>query len=80
MVRMSRGADNISTKAMSLRLSEDLAAELAVVAETDEIPISQVIRAAIKKHIADRRKDKAFQARLKQRSAEDREVLERLKA
>lgn len=45
-------------KAMSLRLPGDLAEELAVVAETDEMPMSEVVREAISKHIADRRKDK----------------------
>jgi predicted transcriptional regulator len=66
------------TKAMSLRLSEDLAAELAAVAETDEMPISEAVREAIDKHIAERRADKAFQVRLKQRLEENREILERL--
>jgi ribbon-helix-helix CopG family protein len=63
---------------MSLRLPEDKAAELAAVARTDEMPISEVIREAIDNHIATRRADKDFQKRLKKRLEEDREVLERL--
>jgi predicted DNA-binding protein len=70
--------ESMSTKAMSLRLPEDKAAELAAVARTDEMPISEVVREAINNHIAARRADKDFQKRLKKRLEEDREVLERL--
>lgn len=70
--------ESMSTKAMSLRLPKDQAAELAAVARTDEMPISEVVREAIHNHIAARRADKDFQKRLKQRLEEDREVLERL--
>lgn len=63
---------------MSLRLPEDKAAELAAVARTDEMPVSEVVREAIDNHIATRRADSDFQKRLKQRLEEDREVLERL--
>jgi predicted DNA-binding protein len=66
------------TKAMSLRLPEDKAAELAAVARTDEMPISEVVREAIDNHIAARRADEEFQKRLKKRLEEDREILERL--
>ena len=68
----------MSTKAMSLRLPEDKAAELAAVARTDDMPISEAVRVAIDNHIAARRADKGFQERLKKRIEEDREVLERL--
>ncbi|MDQ3724826.1 MAG: hypothetical protein M3335_02865 [Actinomycetota bacterium] len=66
------------TKAMSLRLPESMAAELAAVARTDDVPISEAAREAIENHIAARRADKDFQKRLKKRLEEDREVLERL--
>lgn len=36
----------MSTKVMSLRLSEELAAELAAVARTDGIPVSGAVREA----------------------------------
>jgi predicted DNA-binding protein len=68
----------MAPKSMSLRLSETMAAELAAVARTDEMPISEAVREAIEKHIAERRADKDFQARLKRRLEEDREVLKRL--
>jgi len=63
---------------MSLRLPEELADEIAAVARTDEVAITQAVREAIGNHIAARRADKAFKARLKKRLEEDREVLERL--
>ena len=68
----------MAVKAMSLRLPEDKAAELAAIARTDEMPVSEVVREAIDNHIATRRADKDFQKRLKRRLEEDREVLERL--
>jgi predicted DNA-binding protein len=68
----------MSTKAMSLRLPDEQAAELAAVARTDEMPVSEVVREAIDNHIAARRADKDFQKRLKRRLEEDREILERL--
>lgn len=71
-------SDSTSTKAMSLRLPGDQAADLAAVARTDEMPISEVVREAIDNHIAARRADKDFQERLKKRLEEDRAVLERL--
>lgn len=66
------------TKTTSLRLSSDLAAELSAVARAEGVPISDVVRAAIGKHIATRRADEEFQARLKEQMEKDREVLERL--
>jgi Arc/MetJ-type ribon-helix-helix transcriptional regulator len=63
---------------MSLRLPEQLATEIAAVARADDVPVSEAIREAIEHHIAARRADKAFKARLKKRLEEDREVLERL--
>jgi predicted DNA-binding protein len=68
----------MANRAMSLRLPELMAAELAAVARTDGMPISEAVREAIEKHIAERRADKEFQRRLKQRLQEDQEVLKRL--
>ena len=66
------------TKVMSLRLSKELAAELANVARIEEVTISEAIRAAIYRYIATRRTDEDFKKRLKKRLEEDREILERL--
>jgi predicted DNA-binding protein len=63
---------------MSLRLPTDMAEELAAVARTDDVAVSEAIREAIANHITTRRADSGFKARLKERLEEDREVLERL--
>ena len=68
----------MSTKVTSLRLPDYMAAELAAVARTDEMPVSEAVREAIEKHIAERRADQDFQRRLKRLLQEDQEVLKRL--
>jgi predicted DNA-binding protein len=68
----------MATKATSLRLPEEMAAELAAVARADDMPMSEVVREAIEKHIAERRADNDFQKRVKQLLEEDQEVLKRL--
>jgi post-segregation antitoxin (ccd killing protein) len=55
-----------------------MAAELTTVARADGIPVSEAVRAAIEKHIAERRADKEFQKRLKKLVEEDQEVVKRL--
>lgn len=66
------------SKVMSLRLSEELAAEVAIVARVEGVSISEAIRAALYRYISTRRTDEDFKKRLKKRLEEDREVLERL--
>jgi hypothetical protein len=61
-----------------MRLPEPMAAELAAVARADGIPISEAVRQAIEKHIAERRADEEFQKRLKKLLEEDERVLKRL--
>lgn len=61
---------------MSLRLSAEMADEIAAVARTDSVSISDAVRTAIATHISTRRTDPDFQQRLKQRLREQREVLE----
>jgi len=68
----------MATKATSLRLPEPMAAELTTVARADGIPVSEAVRAAIEKHIAERRADKEFQKRLKKLVEADQEVVKRL--
>jgi Arc/MetJ-type ribon-helix-helix transcriptional regulator len=55
-----------------------MAAELAAVARADGMPVSEVVREAIGKHIAERRADEDFQKRLKQLLEEDQKLLKRL--
>jgi predicted transcriptional regulator len=52
---------------MTIRLSADQAEALATVANVEERPVSDIIRAAIAEHIANRRRDPTFQVGLKQR-------------
>ena len=68
----------MATKVMTVRLSEDLAAELAIVARTDDMPVSESVREAIEQHIASRRADEDFQRRLKKRLEQEREIIDRL--
>jgi len=68
----------MATKTMSLRLPEELAAELAAVARTDDVPIAEAIREAIQHHITARRADHDFQKRLRHLLQEDRKVFKRL--
>lgn len=49
---------------MTLRMSDDQAAMLDAVARADEVSISEAIRTAIDRHIAERRADPEFQTRL----------------
>jgi Arc/MetJ-type ribon-helix-helix transcriptional regulator len=68
----------MANKATSLRLPEAMAAELAAVARADGISVSEVVREAVAKHIAERRADAEFRQRLKQILEEERKLLERL--
>ena len=66
------------SKVMSLRLSEELAAEVATVARVEGVSISEAIRAALYRYISTRRNEQDFKERLRRRLEEDREILERL--
>lgn len=68
----------MATKVLSLRLPEEIAAEIAAVARADGVSVSRAIREAIEQHIAVRKADKTFKERLQRRLQEDRELLERL--
>jgi hypothetical protein len=65
-------------KSMTLRLSADQADELEAVARADGMTVSEAVRDAISEHVARKRKDKAFRARLRAVMERDREILERL--
>jgi predicted transcriptional regulator len=53
-------------KAMTIRLSAEQAEALETVARVEDLPVSDVIRAAISQHIDLRRKDPAFQNGLRE--------------
>jgi len=63
-------------KAMTVRLSEEQAQALETVANVENMPVSDVIRAAITTHIESRRRDPSFQAGLKDRISRARKLLD----
>ena len=65
-------------KTMTLRLSDELAADLETMARVDDVPVSEAIRIAIDERIRARRDDKQFQTRLRRLIAESQRSLERL--
>jgi predicted transcriptional regulator len=65
-------------KSMTLRLTDELAADLEAIARVENVPIAEEVRRALSEHIAARRKDRAFQARLRASLERNREILERL--
>ncbi|BDV36564.1 ribbon-helix-helix protein, CopG family [Methylocystis iwaonis] len=64
-------------KAMTVRLSEDQAQALEMLASVENRPVSDVIRSAITTHIETRRRDPKFQAGLKDRISQARKLLDR---
>ena len=65
-------------KNMTLRLPAGQADESEAVARAEGISVSDAVREAIAEHIARKRKDKVFRARLRTVMQRDREILERL--
>jgi predicted DNA-binding protein len=54
-------------KAMTLRLSAEQAEQLELVAAVDDVPVAEVVRDAIDRHIGERQKDAVFRSSLKDR-------------
>ena len=55
------------SKAMTIRLSAEQADELQTVATVDDMPIAEVIRAAVAEHVEARKQDQHFQESLRER-------------
>lgn len=68
----------MADKSMTVRLAAEQAAELETVAATDSMSVAEAVRQAISGHIDGRRKDKAFQARLRASLERNRQLLEKL--
>lgn len=66
------------TKAFTMRLPDEKAAELEAVARADGVPVSEAVRDAIDRHIEARRKDEDFQSRLTKLIEDNKRVLDRL--
>ena len=65
-------------KTMTLRLSNEQAEKLETLARVEGVPVSEAVRQAIDERIEARRKDKAFQGRLKRMVEENARALELL--
>lgn len=65
-------------KAMTVRLDLDQAAELEAVAKVEGSPLSEEIRKAIAAHIETKKRDAAFQRRLKVSLERNRSILRKL--
>ena len=70
----------MNTKITTLRLPKELADELDAVARADRLPVSELVRAALYRFIAERRTEPDFKERLTEVLEEDRKTLERLAA
>jgi hypothetical protein len=67
----------ISGTTLSVRIPEDIATEVALIARIEGVTVSEVIRAGVYRHLSALRTDPAFQKRLHKRLDEDREILDR---
>jgi predicted DNA-binding protein len=65
-------------RTMTLRLTDEQAATLDLVARADDQTVSEAVRTAIDAHIEERRRDKDFKERLRRRQEEERELYKRL--
>jgi len=65
-------------KTMTLRLSDEQAEKLETLARVEGVPVAEAVRQAIDQRIEARRKNKAFQERLKRMVDENARALELL--
>jgi hypothetical protein len=65
-------------KTMTLRLDDERAATLELVARADDQTLTEAIRTAIDAHIEERKRDKDFKERLRRRHEQERSLYERL--
>lgn len=65
-------------KTMTLRLDDERAATLELMARAEDKTMTDAVKAAIDALIEDRRKDKAFMDRLRERQERERALYERL--
>jgi hypothetical protein len=65
-------------KSMTLRLDDERAAMLELVARADDQTVTEAVRTAIDVHIEERRRDEEFKERLRRHHEEERALYERL--
>jgi hypothetical protein len=58
-----------------MRMPETMAAQLAAIARTEEVPVSEFVRQAIEDRMVSTLAGEGFKERMKRRMDEDREVL-----
>jgi hypothetical protein len=63
---------------MTLRLTDEQAATLDLVARADDQTVTEAVRTAIDAHIEGRRRDTDFKERLRRRHEQERALYERL--
>jgi hypothetical protein len=63
---------------MTLRLDDERAAMLELVARADDKSLTEAVRDAIDRHIEERRKDEDFKERLRRRHETEHALYERL--
>jgi predicted DNA-binding protein len=63
-------------KAMTLRLSPEQAEELETIASVENMPVAEVVRAAISRHIEELRTDDGFRRGLRERIERAQRLLE----
>lgn len=68
----------LMAKTMTLRLDDERAATLELVARADDQSVTEAVRVAIDAHIEERRRDKDFKERLRRRHEEESSLYERL--
>jgi hypothetical protein len=61
-------------KVTTMRLPETMATQLAAIARTEGVPVSEFVRQAIENHMASTLAGEGFKERMKQRMDEDRKV------
>jgi hypothetical protein len=62
-------------KVTTMRMPETMAAQLAAIARTEEVPVSEFVRQAIEDRMVSTLAGEGFKERMKRRMDEDREVL-----
>jgi hypothetical protein len=68
----------LMAKTMTLRLDDERAATLELVARADDQSVTEAVRVAIDAHIEERRRDAAFIGRLRRHHEQERALYERL--
>lgn len=63
-------------KAMTLRLSPEQAEELETIANIENLPVAEVVRAAITRHIEELRTDEGFRQGLRERIERAQKLLQ----